>query len=213
MQAAGEMARRLGLRHLTVTDRPATKLEKATRLYLTGYSTDIGSLGQIGNHCQVLDPSRLQVTGHAGHIGRGYPAADGGFKVDPMLLAHAFSVPPTAQVLRTARVWLDEVAHHGQPQILDLGFLESRLSCWAGPSQYAFDYLSLPTIHGYTHRELYRLMMTLPYAYRKTGSLFADICRRTWPETLEVPINQPWGGTRLLMYGDRAKKKLRRAQR
>lgn len=208
MQAAKELAKRLGLRHVVVPDRTASASENALRLQLAGYSIDAGSFNLIGDHRQVLDPSRLQVTGNGGHMGRSTSWPDSTLKTSPETIVDALRLPRTPKMLSAATAWREELPHLDGQAIVDLTFLEVRLAGWAGPNQYAIDGTSLSTLFAFSQREFYGLMMRLPGDYRKSQAYVTELCRRAWPQVLEVPVNRAWGATRLMTYAERVGKKL-----
>ncbi len=213
VQTARELARRLHLHHVVVTERKATRAEKEQRLYLSGYTTEIKSHGSTGEHKRSLQQGRLQVAGNGGHLGRDSAGTGEGLPVEATSILRQMDVPLIPAAVAEAAAWIDALPVAGEDHVRDLMWLELRLGCKTGPQLYGFDFMTLPVIDGYAQRELIRLMMAVPYDYRKSCGLFTDLCRQAWPETLEVPINRAWGATRLAMYPERVGKKLRSTYR
>ncbi len=213
VQTASELARRLHLQHIVVEERRTTASERRQRSYLSGYAGDPLTQHLIGNHRSQLQASCLQVTGNGGHITRDAAKGDDLPELTPEALVKYVNMPPLLAILAGAASWLDSLPVCENHQIRDLSWLEQPLAAGAGPDQYAFDYLTLSTVDGYAHRVSNGLILRLPLAYRVSGDFFRDICRRTWPQTLDVPINQPRGIARLATYPDRVERKLRRTVR
>ncbi len=208
VQGATELARRFGLHHVVVPEHHASVEEQRTRMYLTGYTYDIGSYQRMGSHRRHLQWRRLQVTGHGGHVGRDSDFVQRGTRVaEPGEILRDLRIPPLPQFTAAARAWLNATPALSDHQRLDLAYIEQRLGCCTGPQQYDFDFTTLPALHGFSHREVYELMIRLPGVYRQTG-FFADMCHLAWPETLEVPINAPWGVTRYQVMGERVLRRL-----
>ena len=108
--------------------------------------------------------------------------------------------------------WLKQVPAVDTFNLLDLFQIEQHNGCWAGIWPYAECDAGFP-IFPLCHRRVIERMLTLPVAYRRSGSLMKDIIAREWPELLELPINRPVGMLRLSLAINKTLSRILKASR
>lgn len=195
VHVATRLAARFGLDHRVVPIRPSTSAALTRWQFLTGHAVGSG-LWKDHESLTALDPERVLLPGTAGEVGRGvmnrvWDLPDQ--RIDAHMLVGRLRIPRSnAAFVAGAAEWLDGLPDVPPPRVMDLAYIEHRLSCWAGPGHYGnvtsrFEYTP------FASRQLFTDMLALPAAYRLRQGLVRDICRRTWPELLDVPFNRYTG--------------------
>ncbi len=193
------LAKKLNLKHVLIESAPATKSQQETRLYLSGYVSDPGSLSHYEMHRDKLNRDYIQLAGLAGEVGRSFYWKNGDISyLDAETLLGLMDIPTYGPVVSRAENWLSEIGELSAYQKLDIAYIEQRLGCWAGPQMYAYDHLTLPVVYAFSHRKIFENMLSLPYEYRQEQQMTIDICRLRWPEILSIPFNQLTGIKRLI---------------
>ena len=209
------LAKKLNLKHVLIESVPATRSQQETRLHLSGYVSDAGSLSHYENHQGRPRKDYLQLAGLAGEVGRSFYWKNGAVShLDAKTLLGLIQIPAYGPVIRRAEDWLSKIRELNPYQKLDVAYIEQRLGCWAGPQMYAYDHLTLPVVYAFSHRRIFENMLRLPYRYRQKQQMTIDICKLKWPETLGVPFNQLTGIRRVMQrigdfFPSRAKDALR----
>jgi hypothetical protein len=195
VHVATRLAARFGLDHRVVPIRPSTPAALTRWQFLTGHTIGSG-LWKDHESLTALDPDRVLLPGTAGEVGRGvmnrlWDLPDQ--RIDARMLVGRTRVPRSnAAFLAGASEWLDGLPDVPPPRVMDLAYIENRLSCWAGPGHYGnvtsrFEYTP------FASRKLFTDMLALPADYRLRQRLVRDICRQAWPELLELPFNRYTG--------------------
>ncbi|NOQ22163.1 MAG: hypothetical protein GQ565_05895 [Candidatus Aegiribacteria sp.] len=206
LHTAKILAKRFGIRHITLELHPASLAEQKERLFVTGYCSDTGGHGYRSVYTSAFDDGALVLMGLAGEVGRTRYWEDGDseeMELTPEDLLRRLKIPALPESLAGAVEWLS--FFHGWPlfHILDLLFLEQQMGCWGGPNRYFYDFLGFPEIYAFGHRDIYRSMMCIPFDYRTDNGLLKGICKLNWPELLDLPINKYTG---LKLLGKKIKK-------
>lgn len=191
-------ARRLAVAHglsakTLVTERAGPD-ELRRWQQVTGHALS-SSIWNVHPTLRKLDSARVVLPGMAGEVGRAfYWKADDGpeTKLNPEAILGRLSKPKTKRLLLCMEEWLSGLRHLNALQILDLLYIEQRLSCWAGPQHYGNQH-SLFEAVPLSSRRAFTAMMRLPYRYRFEQRLASDVCRAAWPELLELPFNERTG--------------------
>jgi hypothetical protein len=160
---------------------------------------------------EQLDPARINLSGLAGEVGRAYYWRVSDTQTSPLswsALLERIRIPPVEEIGIRAQRWLDTVPLRDTLAILDLLYLEQRLGCWAGPSQYGSvrsRFIVLP----FNATRIFQLMLALPHEYRRENRLAEELIRARWPELLDLPFNEPIGWRRWLWKVRRAARRWR----
>ena len=189
---ASRLAARHGLRHEQLpvsraTDGPA--LERW--LAVTGHAVG-GELWHAHGALARLDPRRALLPGTAGEVGRAHtwrPGDPEDGPVAPDTLLERLRLPRLDVHLAAAEEWLAGLPELPYATVLELGYVEQRLSCWAGPGHYG-NRTSLFELSPFASRPLFRAMLAAPREYRSGEHLTDDVCRAAWPELLDLPFNR-----------------------
>ena len=73
--------------------------------------------------------------------------------------------------------------------VLELAYVEQRLSCWAGPGHYG-NRTSRFELSPFASRRLFSRMLSLPLDYRNAEQLTSDVFPQAWPELLDLPFDE-----------------------
>lgn len=163
-------------------------------LAVTGHAVG-GELWQAHGSLRQLDPARALLPGTAGEVGRAHTYRPGDPEdgaVRPETLLQRLRLPAHPVYLEHAEAWLAGLPDLPYETTLELGYVEQRLSCWAGPGHYG-NQAARFELAPYASRPLFRAMLASPRAYRSGERLATDILARAWPELLELPFNRHTG--------------------
>jgi hypothetical protein len=188
---AGRLASRLGLQHEFLPVLPAEPDGLNAWLATTGHAVG-GELWQAHESLRRLDPTRVLLPGTAGEVGRGHTFRAGDPRdgqVSPDILLQRLRLPRHPAYLHHAEEWLGALPALPFETVLELGYIEQRLSCWAGPGHYG-NQASLFELAPFASRRLFRAMLGSSLDYRRRERLATDICGMAWPELLELPFNR-----------------------
>jgi hypothetical protein len=199
---ATRIARRFGLTHYVLSTESATEEDLEEWMFRIGFSTgEIRGWESATMFKRLPNGGRAMLKGLVGELARGFYWYKDDTETAAMpperLIEHCNTCPLYEEPLGRARDWLRTVPVADSLQLLDMFYLEQRLGCWAGVLPYAecdFGFAVYPMCH----RGVVERMLTLPTAYRRSGSLAEHIIAREWPELLEWPFNKAVGPRRLL---------------
>ena len=190
-EVAKVIARSLSLEHEVLRIEHASPAQRSTWVELTGSAVS-GSILDLHPTLMQLDPARVLLPGITGEVGRTY-YWDGADAEDTELqaadLATRMTLPPHPRLLGALDSWLEALPSLSTFQILDLAYIEHRLSCWAAPQHYG-NQRSRFELAPLSSRASFDAMLRLPYEFRAEGGLFREVCRTTWPELLSWPVNR-----------------------
>ena len=193
MHIASRLANKLGLRHSLIPTKTATDEEMLHWLYLTGHAVG-GGIWRIHKTFESFDQQGVVFNGHAA-FGVGWDFGILNEKdllnetVSPDSLLRRYHLPRKKMFVNKTDQWLSEVSDHHAVTVMNLWYLEQKLGSWSAPQFYA-NTISRFGISPFNHRKIYKAMMTLPYEYRSRIEPPNEICRRLWPELLELPFNE-----------------------
>jgi hypothetical protein len=210
---AERLASRFALPHEFLPVLPADPRGSGGWLASTGHAVG-GELWRAHESLRRLDPTRVLLPGTAGEVGRAHtfrPGDPAESAVRPETLLRRLRLPAHALYLEHAEAWLAGLPDLPYETTLELGYIEQRLSCWAGPGHYG-NQASLFELAPFASRPLFSAMLAAPLAYRHGEQLATDICRIAWPELLKVPFDRftgPRGTARAVV--SRAKRVVKRA--
>jgi hypothetical protein len=188
---AGRLASRFGHTHEFLPVVAADPRGSAGWLASTGHAVG-GELWQAHQSLRRLDPTRVLLPGTAGEVGRAHTYRPGDpteAAVRPETLLRRLRLPGHAVYLEHAEAWLAGLPDLPYETTLELGYIEQRLSCWAGPGHYG-NQASRFELAPFASRPLFRAMLASPLEYRLREQLATDICRIAWPELLDLPFNR-----------------------
>ena len=191
MYIAARLAQRLNLNHAFIPFRDASDTEMRQWLYITGHCVS-GFIWKTHKSLSALDPNRVLLNGMAGELGKGFywrREDREQMRLSAKELVARFGLPSHARIVGEAGQWLAGVSSLNAFNILDLGYLEQRLACWAAPQHYGNQFAAFE-VSPFNQRQIVRATMRFPYAYRRRKGLSRDICGTLWPELLELPFNE-----------------------
>jgi hypothetical protein len=192
---ARKIARRYGLDHVILKDKPATKVEQEMWLKLIGHCVG-GRIAKCFATLHQSDPKRPILTGLGGEVGRAHywKKQDTPFtQLSAIDLLERLHLPKIPDFEDRAERWLEGLSsNYDTMMILDLLYIEQRLACWGTAQQYG-NYWNIFELLPFAHRRIFELMLSLPYDYRRKQMISSDIVRSQWPELLKVPFNRDEG--------------------
>jgi hypothetical protein len=169
-------------------------------LYLTGHAAG-GAIWRLHKTLECYDKERVLLNGVAA-IG-GAPRVKEKDLLNEKLTAPdilgRFNFPCEKIFLEKTEKWLSGLTKNHAVAQVNLFFLEQRMASWAAPQIYGNIYSQFE-ISPFNHRKIYHGMMKLPHLYWKNKELANDICRKLWPELLELPFNDYTGLKKLISH-------------
>jgi hypothetical protein len=188
---ARRLAARFRLRHTVLVTEETASDRLDGWLAVTGHAVG-GELWRVHESLRLLDPRRVLLPGTAGEVGRAHTYRPGDPEEGPVTaetLLQRLRLPALTPFLDGASAWLAALPELPFSTTLELGYIEQRLSCWAGPGHYG-NRTSLFELSPYASRPLFRRMLSLPLEYRRREQLASDIFRIAWPELTALPFNR-----------------------
>jgi hypothetical protein len=187
---AVELAQRFGLRHHLLTERRATPEEAEEWVARSGHC--IGG-PNMWSHPSIrpLEQRDFFIGGLGGEIGRGFlwrPTDTMTTAITVEGLISRFGMQRHPEVEEAVRAWLPSVTQFDPFLQLDLAYLELRMCCWAFAQAYASP--AVNHIHPLISRRSFAAMLSLPVEWRRTNRMVTRSIELTWPELLELPINE-----------------------
>jgi len=131
------------------------------------------------------------VSGLGGEIGRGFfwrkdETCD--TEIGVQRIENALALPKSALVTEAIEKWLAKTNFKNGLLLLDLAYLELRMSCWAF-SQYNGILFSGRHAHPIISRNIFDAFYRMQPQLRKNNGFIVQIIERNWPELLSIPIN------------------------
>lgn len=200
---AGVPLRRVPVQH-------ATSEQQHRWRFLAGHCVGGVSVSSHPSTWKLLDKD-LVLLGLGGEIGRAFfwKASDtDDMDVTADVICRRFGMPRHPVVTEAVAAWLAPLKRvHGAFSLLDLAYLELRMSCWCYAHAYApCGPLEIsPMISGAN----YRLMLSLPAQWKRNRRFIHRLVEQEAPELAEVPFNR-LGNWRDLVYRTRQLADLRR---
>jgi hypothetical protein len=191
-QIATVLARRHGLQHEVRALVSATEDELRVWLERTGHCVAGRTWRSAGISRPSRSSDRMNISGLCGEVGRAFfwrPNDHGGATLSAETLLSRMGFPAHPLLVERCEAWLREVTVRDAFALLDLLYLEQRVSCWAGPAAYGH-VGSRCTVLPLNHRRIFEAMLCLPPEYRREDGLAEDVIRARWPELLRVPFNR-----------------------
>lgn len=185
---AKRLARQFSLRHQVLPYREATEGEADLWRFRAGHC--------VGGNNVKMHPSvrplegRPFVGGLGGEVGRGFLwlNAKPDTVIDARGLVARLKLSRTAEVATAVDKWLAPLAHFDAFFILDLAYLELRMSSWGFCDSYVKP--KQLEIHPMISRANYVDMLSLPPDVRRKGDIYFQAIEALWKEVSEVPINK-----------------------
>jgi hypothetical protein len=208
---ATRLARQFGLRHEILPYREATPAEADLWRYRAGHC--------VGGNNVKMHPSvrplegRYFIGGLGGEVGRGFLwlNADRATTIDARSLITRLKLPQNAEVKQAVDAWLAPISHFDALFILDLAYLELRMSAWGFCDSYVKP--KQREIHPMISRANYVDMLSLPAELRRKGDIYFKAIEALWKEISEVPINKYGDYRDLLQPAREAMRNPKRASR
>lgn len=191
--AAGELARRLDLKHRVLPLIPSTPEDIAMWDERVGYSVRESNREQFRS-VAALGPSAIIATGMYGEVGRCRLYRQNVDTINQMTVSAAFvaarlTIPAPPPVLRSLEQWVERLAGFPPSVIMDLAFLELKFGSWAmgqkpATSQAAF------TISPMAQRPVLSAFIFTKPEEKRTTRLFDALIAACWPEAASLPVNK-----------------------
>ncbi len=188
---SSKLAKQLKLNHKIIPFQEASEEEKLSWLYITGHCVS-GAIWETHKSLLALESNRVLFNGIIGEVAKAFFWKEGDhessmFSARELLLRGSF--PDYKRFFGEMENWLSELPGFNAFSILDLFYIEQRLSSHSAPQHYGCQ-VPLFEIAPLNQRRIIKSMMRLPYEYRRRQTLANDICEELWPELLELPFNK-----------------------
>ncbi|MGH1427537.1 MAG: hypothetical protein ACRBEE_06320 [Arenicella sp.] len=137
---------------------------------LSGYSSFIGGLG--------------------GEIGRGFiwrESDNESTQLTAKSILSRLGLPQIESVVERVELWMQPLQGMNSLSILDLAYLELRMSTWAFCHSYT---TYVPHFHPLICRKSFNLMLNMSPEHKRNKQLIHQGVHSMWPELLSVPINR-----------------------
>ncbi|SET40859.1 hypothetical protein [Oceanicella actignis] len=185
------IAARHGLSHRFAPYRAASAAESADWHARVGHCVGGGNMHGFPT-VRALSEFAFMIGGAAGEVGRGFfwrPGDTAKLRIDADALTPRLGLPAHPRLRAAVASWLEGVpAGMDALQLLDLAYLELRVSAWGMAQRTAG--MGLARIHPMAARDSLEAMMSLPAEWRAEGRMIREGIRMLWPELLEFPFNR-----------------------
>lgn len=133
---------------------------------------------------------RIFIGGLGGEIGRGFLwlNSEQGIAIDAPGIVSRLKLPQHPRLLEEVEQWLRPLKHYNSLLLLDLAYMELRMSCWAFAQSYAAP-LQIE-VNPLVSRKIFASMLSLSPSVRRNNGVILQGIRLTWPELLSLPINR-----------------------
>ncbi|MCW6529344.1 hypothetical protein NED98_03700 [Sphingomonas sp. MMSM20] len=150
-----------------------------------------GGLDAIYTSLRQLDCVEAILEGNVAEVARGFfwkNSDHAKTTIDAQALCGRFGLPPNTETLEAISQWLEDVPAGDAQFILDLAYLELRVSPWA----FAGSYVDPPLLHfsPLASRAVICRMFELPTAFKRDNLFGSAIVGSEWPELLALPFNR-----------------------
>lgn len=186
---ACEIAKRFALPHQTLELRLADEAAVAAWDRRVGHCLT-GNNRSFHQTVAGLNDGFL-IGGLGGEVGRcflwssAHPQGD----ITATMLVDLLKLPRVAQIVEAVEQWLSGAPNFlDAAQILDLAYLELRMSAWAYAQSYSNP--EERNLHPLTSRHQFERMWSLSYDFRWNNGLILQMIEARWPELLDIPINR-----------------------
>lgn len=185
---ARALAGRFNLRHLLLPFRRASRQQAEAWQIRAGHC--------VGGANMTMHPSvqplaeSFFIGGLGGEIGRGFLWLNAAPEtpLDAANIIDRLKLPREPALLDAVAAWLAPIAHFDTLFLLDLAYLELRMSSWAFADAYANPVRG--ELHPMISRANFEAMLAVPAQMRREGTAFEDAIHRAWPDLLIFPINR-----------------------
>lgn len=185
---AARLARQFGLRHNILPYCEATPQEAELWRLRAGHC--------VGGNNVKMHPSvrplegQYFIGGLGGEVGRGFLwlNADRDTVIDAKGLLARLKLPQNAEVIAAVTAWLAPISHFDALFLLDLAYLELRMSSWGFCDSYVKP--KQREIHPMISRANYVDMLSLPPEMRRKNEIYFSAIETLWKEISEIPINK-----------------------
>ena len=185
---AGELAKRFGLKHRLLPYVRADAQAASAWQMRVGHCVT-GSNMTMHPSVEPLN-GRIFIGGLGGEIGRGFLwlNSEQGIAIDAPGIITRLKLPQHPRLLEEVEQWLQPLKRFDSLLLLDLAYMELRMSCWAFVQSYAAP-LQIE-VNPLVSRKIFASMLSLPPSLRRNNGAILQGIRLTWPELLSLPINR-----------------------
>lgn len=183
---------KFSLKHVEIPKILTTEKQQQDWLFRAGHA--IGGTN-LTTHASInhFNQHTVLSIGLGGEVGRGFLWKKGDRpdnKVTAELLIGRFGLPTENRLLESTALWLGTLPPGLDFfSILDLAYLELRMSAWAYAQAYAQDAICLHISPMISYRNYKAMFDISPESKLRNPFLYSGIMRN-WPSLLEVPINR-----------------------
>jgi len=185
---AEELAARFGLEHdvlpfVRASDDEAAEWDRrVSRCVITANRRQHPSVEPLCDH--------ICIGGLGGEVGRCFlwPDLSKVPQITPTTLVDMLKLPRVGEVVRRVEKWMADLPEMPVTHLLDLAYIELRMSSWSSVQSYANPKSVI--IHPLGTFTSIEAMMSMPAEYRQNDGMIEGLIAEYWPELLELPINR-----------------------
>jgi hypothetical protein len=184
---ARELSRRFGLKHQTLPYVEAN--DEQMQIWQRKASHSVTGMNMKMHLSMSPLEDMIFVGGAGGEVGRGFLwlNSDEQTKLDARGLIARLKLPQHPRLVSAVDAWLGPLQGLDSLLILDLAYVELRMSSWGFAESYA--HLGHVEINPLISRATYGAMMSLHSSLRRNNAMPIGALKAEWPELLEFPIN------------------------
>lgn len=188
LQRAKELAARYGLKHLVLPPKQATPAGVVSWQYRVGHN--ITGNNMTGHPTIAPLAPYYFIGGLGGEVGRGFLwlNADEDTAIDAGNIVDRLKLPRHPVIIQEVEAWLAAAPKYSSLFLLDLAYIELRMSCWAFSQSYAS--ADVVKIYPLISRNVYDAMLSLSPENRRANGMIRLSIDAAWPDVLDLPINR-----------------------
>ncbi|GLS30382.1 hypothetical protein SAMN04488498_103305 [Mesorhizobium albiziae] len=188
IKRARELSERFGLRHQLLPYVEASPEQMETWQRKVSHCITGSNLRMHPSMAPLKDT--IFVGGVGGEVGRGFLWLNSNdqTKLDANGLIERLKLPLEPRLRLAVDAWLRPLKDLDSLLILDLAFMELRVSSWAFAQAYAPSHHI--EINPLISRKTYKAMLSLQPSVRRNNGMVVRAVTTAWPELLELPVNR-----------------------
>jgi len=185
---AKRLSKRFGLNHEILPYRNATTEEKDLWDKRVGHS--VSGMNREMHPSVMPLRGKFAVGGLGGEVGRGFLwlNATDATPVTATDIVDRLKLARHPDLVEGVEHWIAELPVRDTLLILDLAYMELRMSSWAYAQSYSNPDVNF--LHPLSSRRVFEAMLSLPESMRRKDGMIFALIEKSWPDVLEVPINR-----------------------
>ena len=192
MDIAMLLSKKFDLQHRGIPQKTTSEKQKQDWLFRAGHA--VGGTN-LFTHASIscFEQQTILSIGLGGEVGRGFLWKKGDKSEDEVsaqLIIGRFGIRANVEIIKRTALWLDTLpAGLDFFSILDLAYLELRMSAWAYAQSYAQDAILLHISPMISYRN-YKAMFRISPKTKRENPIIISAISMNCPDLLEIPFNK-----------------------